>query len=264
MNSSLELVAQIIDLLNPALKKTLSPHLIFEKQKQPYLDESYHQLNLLDKIDPSHLSLLFQEYQKKDLNLLVNSLQTHPPTQLKGYITALTFKRLNRHYKTVPYRYLSSFKGEKVLLLNHVQLKSLIHLLGVYDIKLFLKSCIDQKLITQIHEALSQTEQAFLASIQSEPDKVTFKKMPLESWQKDQQSFEALKYTRGLNRLAKAVALESVFIKQEIILRLPLNDKATFLSLATPLEPVLHDTLYKPLQTALDWLETQALKHKPL
>jgi hypothetical protein len=265
MKLDFQLVYEIIDTLDPNLKKALDPKISVSGQKKPYLDSSYENIKLIEKMDPSHLEALLESYPHKDIAFIKERLKKNQTSShLDQFLNSFIQKLITQSVPTLPYKYTSSFDGARLLKLNATQMKILTHLLGIYDVKIFLRTSIDQKLILEIHNQLNDLEKAFLKSIQKDQEKVAFKKMPLDTWDKTRSSFETMKYLRGLNRLSKAIAKEPLNIREEIILRLPFKDKAQFLSLCTQSDENLIKSMYEELNTALDFFDSQFLKLKHL
>lgn len=257
MTSCISLVCQIIKAIDPKIKKRIDPSLVIFEQTGPVLDALFHDIEILEKIDPSHIDHLFQSYPLKDKKGLIEigSKKISSKQSLFDFVSKKIKHELFLHYQTIPYKYMSAFENARILFLDGPRMQQLVGLLGVFDIKTFLKTSIDQKLILDIQNALTDFEKAFLKHILKDPERVGFKKMSLETWNKQRASFESMKYLRGLNRLSKALASHSPFIQSEIILRLPLKDKESFMTLATPSDDLLKKNLNEDLKTALDFLE---------
>ncbi len=260
MTLEMVLLSDLIFKLDPKLEKYVKPTL--KKPTSPYLTEDYKEINLFEKVDPSHLHNLFEGYPKKDVNFIMQHLKQGSNQKnkfLSDLISQEVSKRLFNHYSVLPYDKFPSFEGSKVLFLSYIQIKELIDLLSVFDIKLTLKTSIDKQINQHILHALSPLQLKFLKIVDKQQEKVAFKKIPLETWDKKKESLHAMLYLRGLNRLCKTFASSSFFVHEEIILRLPLKDKPLFFSLATQSEQTVKESLMGQFNSAIDFMNLPKL-----
>jgi hypothetical protein len=155
---------------------------------------------------------------------------------------------------------MSAFEGSKVLFLSASQVDQLIGLLGLLDLKTTLKTLIDQKLLSLIQNSLSGAQKLFLSILSKETEKVSFKKLPLETWDKKPSSLNTMLHTRGLNRLAKALGPLEDYILQDICLRLSPKDKQPYMSLCTPVETEIKTHLCSELEMTINFIQNQLSK----
>lgn len=255
MNLDSTILYEILSSKSPGGLKALDPSLHLKKKSVAFLDESYHSLDLLEKIDPSHLDIIYDSYPKKDISLIQNNLKKGLNEKLNHFIKKDCLEKLLKQTPCLPYKYTPLFSGSYILFLNSSLTKQLIMLLGLYDLKLALKTLIDQGIINQVHTYLTDLQKMFLKELAKEADKVAFKRLPLETWDKQKTSFEGLIYLRGLNRFSKAYHDVNPFIKNELILRLAYKDKAQFITLCTKVEPQIKEALISEIEHAFNFMK---------
>lgn len=255
MNLDSSLLIQIINSKSPQLLKAIDPSLGYKKKAVTLLDESYHNIDLLEKVDPSYFEIIYDSYPKKDILFIQNTLKKSSSSILHKFIKQDCLDKLLKHFPCLPYKYMSSFPGSHILFLNAAQVKQLLLLLGMYDVKLSLKTLIDQSIIKQINHCLSDLQKLFLKDLSKEQDKVAFKRLPLETWDMQKSSLESLIYLRGLNRFSKAFCDLDQFMKNELILRLPHKDKPQFTTLSSKTEPALKDFLCLEIEHTLAFMK---------
>lgn len=255
MNLDSSLLYQIINSKSPTLLKSLDPALGFKKKTVYFLDESYHTIDLLQKIDLSHFEIIYDSFSKKDILFIYNTLKKEQNSLLTSFIKQDSLNRLLKINPCMPYKYLPVFRGSSILFLDSNQVRQLILLLGMYDLKQALKTLIDQTILFQIDKSLSELQKFFLKELAKEKDKVAFKRLPLESWDLQKNSLEGLIYLRGLNRFSKAYSELDFFIRNELILRLPLKDKQQFMNLSTKVEPSIKEALCEEIEHTIAFMK---------
>lgn len=135
--SDLSLTIQMIDQLNAGLLNQIDPAVSAHHKKPQYLDESFHAIDLLEKMDPSHFDRLMEGYPKRDILFFRESLKKKQDKPLSFFIHDFSKKALQEHYPTLPYKYLPQFEGARLLKLNSSQMHILLGLLGMYDLRFF-------------------------------------------------------------------------------------------------------------------------------
>jgi hypothetical protein len=255
MNLDSSLLIQIVNARSQDTLKALDPSWAVKKKAVIFLDESYHNIHLLEKIDPSHFDSIYDTYPKKDILFIQNALKKNEHSFLKDFLIKDCFEKLMKVMPCMPYKYMPAFQGSKALFLNSHNLKQLILLLGMYDLKQALKTLIDQSIIKDITRSLSELQKLFLKELAKEKDKVAFKRLPLETWDRQKSSLEALLYLRGLNRFSKAFSDSDLFVKNELILRLPVKDKQQFLTLSSKIEPSIKEALCEEINHSIDFMK---------
>lgn len=255
MNLDATLLCQILNAKSPELLKALDPSFSFKKKAISLLDETYHNINLLEKIDPSHFESFYASYPKKDILMVKTVLKSQDNSMLSHFITQDCLAKLLKLMPCLPYQYMPAFEASSILFLKSAHVQQLTFLLGIYDLKQATKTIIDQELLKQITSCLSDLQKLFLKELSKEKDKVAFKRLPLESWDRQKSSLDDLLYLRGLNRLAKAFSSYDDFIKNEVILRLPVKDKQQFIALCTKIEPNIKEALCFEIEHAISFMK---------
>jgi len=258
MSVDFNLILKITNKLDASLLEYTKGNLSFAQES--YLDESFNDIDLIAKIHPSHFDELFKTAGLLDRDKIKVFAKKSPSLALKTFLQNDIFERLSYYMPVLPYKFLSDFYAKKLLFLDDFELTKVIHLLGLFDLKESLKTLIDPKLITKINESLSQEMRQFLKTIQTEKEKVSFKKIQLENWDLTKEGLFKLLYVRGLNRIAKALSQENIYVLNEILLRLPVKDKPLFLSLNTEIEPGLKQNLAEQIDKTLNFYKNH---HNP-
>jgi hypothetical protein len=260
MKNVLSLVCEIIEANEPDLKKALDPHIVVSIEKKSFLNEAYWPIELLEKIHPSYFELLLDGYSKRDIQKSLELIKKKSQRLSYEFLKDFLLKKLFHDFSLKPYKFTHAFACSKILFLNSQDTLRLIHLLGIFDIRSFLRTSIDQKLNLDIHNHLSELERSFLKILLKEKEKVTFKKLPLENWDRQPQSLHAMIYLRGLNRLSKTFACVPQETLEDIALRLPFHDKAQFYSLLQKSEDSMMKSFYEDFTMTLDFIEAHVLK----
>lgn len=255
MNLDTTVIYHIINTKSPEMIKVLDPSLGLKKKALPLLDETYHNITFLDKIDPSHFESIYPSYPKKDIAIIQAEIKQTNNSLLSQFIQKECLPKLLALSPCLPYKYMPAFEASSILFLKSAYVQQLILLLGLYDLKQAIKTIIDQQLLTHIHSCLSDLQKLFLKQLSKEKDKVAFKRLPLESWDRQKSSLNELLYLRGLNRLAKAFSSYDHFIKNEVILRLPLKDKQQFITLSSKIEPTIKEALCFEIEQAISFMK---------
>jgi len=254
MNVSWVLLDRIAEKKSPVLKKYIDRKLRPPASPSSFLTDTLSPIDLFDKMDPSHFEMLLPSGNKKDTLTLKTLLKNPEVSSLKSYLLKVAEQTLYSHYALLPYAYLENFQSSGLLELSAAKIQRLILLLAMYDLKSTLKVIIDQKKLMNIFKLLPGECKQFLDLLQTDKDRIEFKKIPLDTWDEKAESLFSLLYLRGLNRLAKAFSAEPDYIKNEIILRLPLKDKGHFKTLATPLDTSLIDVLRDQITRGIEFL----------
>lgn len=268
MKASIDLLYQIVSQLDPSLLSSIDPVLLEGAKQTLKLSENYQDIWVVEKLHPHYIHQILSGYPQKDVELIKAKLKVglNPLKKSDQWLKATLSDLVFKHFDLMPYKYMSQFAASSVLFLNAVQMSFLLQLLGVFDLKTTLRTLIDQKLISDVKTSLSSLELKFLYHISKEKEKVSFKKLPLETWDKRKTSLAALIRTRGLNRLAKSIGPQDSFIMTEIKLRLDPKDNATLVTLATDVDESIHAHLIEELELTLDFMRsflTQDKNNKP-
>ncbi len=254
MNASWVLLDRMVEQKSPLLKKYIDRKLRVPAPQGPFVADTFNRMSLFEKMDSSHFETFLPSSNKKDVLTFKTLLKNSEPSFLKSFLLNTAEQALYSNYALLPYAYLEDFQSSDILELSAAKLQRLILLLAMYDLKFTLKVIIDQKMLAKIFKFLPPECKQFLDFLQTEKDRIEFKKIPLDTWDEKSETLLSLLYLRGLNRLAKAFPLEPEYIKNEIILRLPLKDKGHFKTLATPLDTSLIDVLRDQITRGIEFL----------
>lgn len=266
MSCYLDLVYDISTKLDPRLIKSMDQAFVKTKKPTQKLDEKFHDILVIEKMHPGYLELIFEGFKPKDLEFIKQKLSKglNPLKKWDLFVQMFVQQHLFSHFSLVPYKYMTEFLGADVLFLNAQQMETLLLLLGVFDVKTTMKTLIDQKLILDLTNSLSSLQKLFLKTIHKEKERVSFKKLPLEMWDKKASSLIPILHTRGMNRLAKALGPLEASTTQDICLRMAPKDKAHFVSFSTTVASEISELLTEELEIALDFLYTHVSTSKPL
>lgn len=253
MTIEFDLILTITSKLDPSLLRCAQGN--FSSPKKPFLDEHFFDIDLFSKIHPSHFDELYKTAPSVDREKIKQYVKKSTSTALKKFLENDILDKLAYYMPVLPYKFLEDFETKTLLFLDANQLQEIAHYLGLYDLKSSLKTLIDPKLILKIQEALSPNMRQFLKTIQSEKDKVSFKKIQLDTWDQKKESLLNLLYVRGLNRIAKAIGQQSAYITHEILLRLPVKDKSLFITLNSEIEPSYKHDLSQQIDQAFSYFK---------
>lgn len=93
----------------------------------------------------------------------------------------------------------------QLLTLSFEEISLLIELLGVHDLAVEVRQIIDTVQLKKIQSCLSREKAYFLQTLSHKKERIVFRRMDLEKWDGDPQTLLNLLYSRGVNRLAKAL-----------------------------------------------------------
>jgi hypothetical protein len=253
MSVDFDLIIKITKKLDSSLMRYAQGN--FSSSKETFLEESFFEIDLPSKLHPSHIDELYKTAPSSDREKIKQYVKKHASIHLKKFLENDILDKLSYYMPVLPYKFLDDFEAKTLLLLDAEDMQHLAHFLGLYDLKASLKTLIDPKLILKIQEVLTPDMRQFLKIIQSEKDKISFKKIELETWDQKKDSLLKLLYVRGLNRIAKAISQESVYTVNEILLRLPFKDKALFTTLNSEIDPALKPYLSEQVNQAYSYIK---------
>ena len=203
----------------------------------------------LAKIDPSWFEQFLRSQPKSEISLFLAALTDSQASALKerllyaNHLFPLTkhakrFLQKNLLEQIVPHdilpvECLPESPLNSLLTIEPKKLKKLCQLLGLHDLAFELQKVIDTKHLKQVQALLPKDEFDLLKKFQKEKDLSGFARLNLDQYKGD---LIQLLFTRGLNRLAKALHGENSSLIWHITRRMDREDANTLTNLSSPLE----------------------------
>lgn len=174
------------------------------------------------EIHDSWIAKLLESVDEKQKNILISALpeskqeklwdkNSKKPLAFSNPLVKMMQKKLlqkaflEKNPGFLPLEILPPHPLFQLISLDKKQIVLLIDTLGLRDLALDVKKVIDKNLLKAIDEALPNHQKEILKYFIKEKERLGFKPIHLENWDKSPQALADMIHIRGLNRLGKAL-----------------------------------------------------------
>lgn len=177
----------------------------------------------LKELPKESLPLFLSLFSSGQATGLCKLLNLTPPTQKPSGFTQLFLSHYLKNkmlpQSVLPQELIPNSPMSSLLKISQKHLLILVDLLGLYDLAADMKQIVDKQLLQKVQSVLSSEQNQFLQYCSQRPSKWVSPRLGLSGWNGEKKTLETLLHSRGLSRLAKAMAQEEVSYRWYLVHR---------------------------------------------